>query len=240
VCRSSCGIGYHSNHYKDKNPHAPVTHDWNFQIGKFLDAAAHALCQGGALYLFCRWDVYPIWHPYIKPSGLQLKTKIVWKKNNWSAGDLRGCFGNQYEEILFIVKGRHLLRGYRWSNIWEFDRIPPSKLLHPTQKPVGLVQRAIEASSDPDDTVLDPFAGSGTTGVAARRAGRGFILGDIDSTMVQIAKQRLGFPTDKEPEQPQPSTDFEYPDPADWGVHPEVLHSIEARIRTNVKRLKAE
>ena len=45
------GVAYHSNRYVEKNPHAPVARDWNFQIGPFLSAAAGALRDGGALYL---------------------------------------------------------------------------------------------------------------------------------------------------------------------------------------------
>src|SRR2546429_3248377 len=101
------GIGYHSNHYKDKNPHAPITNDWNFEIGVFLQECNRILVDGGALYLFCRWDILPLWAPAIQGTGLKLKTAIVWVKDNWSAGDLTGSFGSQYEQVLFITKGRH-------------------------------------------------------------------------------------------------------------------------------------
>ena len=188
------------------------------------------------MYLFSRWDVYPLWLPAITTSGLTLKTKIVWLKNNWSAGDLRGCFGNQYEEMLFIVKGRHKIRGRRWSNVWRFDRIPASKMLHPTQKPESLLQRAIEASSDSGDLVVDPFAGSGSTGVAARQAGRSFLLGDIDPKMINIARARLGFPllSDVERHTSQAKYLLDYPNPVDWGIHPEQLHFIHNELRNNV------
>ena len=234
------GIGYHSNHYKGKNPHAPIAHDWNFQIGDFLRAAERVLVDGGAMYLFSRWDVYPLWYPHIEVSGLKLKTVIVWKKNNWSAGDLQGCFGNQYEQILFLVKGRHLLRGYRWPNVWEFDRIPAGDLLHPAQKPVALLQRAIESSSDEGDTVLDPFAGSGSTGVAARQAGRGFLCADVDPRMVRLMRERiLGVQSSTANEEPRtPDADFAYPDPAEWGVHPEDLSHIKEYLAHNAAQLR--
>jgi DNA modification methylase len=239
------GIGYHSNHYKGKNPHAPVTNDWNFQIGSFLRECQRVLVGGGALYLFSRWDVYPLWLPAIKThEALTLKTKIVWVKNNWSAGDLEGCFGNQYEEILFIVKGRHLLRGKRWPNIWPFDRVPSTQLLHPTQKPTPLLQRAIEASSDPGDLVIDPFAGSGSTGEAAKLSGRSFLLGDIDPKMVNIARVRLGLPLlnlDEEQAVPLSEYSFELPDPAEWGIHPEELRylydSLQGKVNGKLKQL---
>jgi DNA methylase len=116
-------------------------------------------------------------------------------KDNWSAGDLNGNFGNQYELLMFITKGRHKIRGTRWSNIWQFPKIPAKKLRVATEKPAALLQRAIFASSDESDTVVDPYCGSGSTGEAAQNCGRRFLLGDIDRRMVELASRRLGFST---------------------------------------------
>jgi site-specific DNA-methyltransferase (adenine-specific) len=200
------GIGYHSNHHKGRNPHTPVANDWNFQIGPFLTECGRVLREGGVAYVCCRWDVMPLWAASIMPP-LKMKTAIAWVKDNHSAGDLTGTFGNKYEVILFLVKGRHLLRGRRWSNVWEFPRVPSMKALHPTQKPVGLVQRAIEASSDLGELVVDPFCGSGTTAVAAMDAGRTFLVGDIDPTMVNLTRHRLGLPVESVSD-PAPSAEF--------------------------------
>lgn len=233
------GIGYHSNHYKDKNPHAPIANDWNFQIGKFMELCKRKLMDGGALYLFSRYDVVPIWLPYMQGNQLQMKTKIVWVKNNWSAGDLEGCFGNQYEEILFIVKGRHKIRGRRWSNVWEFDRIPAKQLLHPAQKPEEMLRRIIESSSDIGDLVVDPFAGSGSTGVAAKTTNRKFMLCDIDPRMVNVCKVRLGLPAIDQDElstNGEPVTDyaFEFPSLESWGIHPEEVAYLISELKENI------
>ena len=222
------GIAYHSNHYVGKNPHAPVARDWNFEIGPFLGAAGAALRDGGALYLFTRHDVYPLWAMSVVPP-LTLQNAIVWKKDNWSAGDLDGGFGNQYEMLMMIVKGRHRRRGHRWSNVWDFPRVTSKSMLHPTQKPVDLVRRAIEASSDASDLVVDPFCGSGTTGEAALACGRRVVLGDIDPAMVRMTCTRLGLSlpngTETTVEEPPPCPVFGAvpPAPSLWGVHPEDL-----------------
>ncbi len=239
------GVGYHSNYYKQRNPHAPMVNDWSFQIGPFLQECQRVLVDGGALYLFSRWDVYPLWLPEIQAAELKAKTKIVWVKNNWSAGDLKGCFGNQYEEILFAplngdcaVKGRHLLRGKRWSNVWCFDRVPATNLLHPGQKPEPLLARAIQSSSDVGDLVVDPFAGSGSTGAAAREAGRNWLLGDVDPRMVHIARGRLGLPPlddgDQASDAPRPTYRFEMPQPDEWSLHPEDLRFLYDELRGNI------
>ena len=219
------GIAYHSNHHKDKNPHAPIANDWNFQIGSFLRAADRALKDGGALYLFTRFDVYPLWAMELPPS-LSLKNMIVWDKGNHSSGDLTGNFGFRHELIMFVVKGRHTLRGKRWPNIWSAARVSHERLRMPAEKPVLLYERAISSSSDPGDLAVDPFCGSGTLAEAARMAGRRFLAGDVDPKMVDLARRRVGLSTiahDDEPPVARPCPVFNVspPDPSLWGLHPE-------------------
>jgi site-specific DNA-methyltransferase (adenine-specific) len=62
---------------------------------------------------------------------------------------------------------------------------------HPTQKPVALLERIIEASTGEDALVLDPFNGSGTTGVAAMKQGRRYVGIDLDTTYLELSKKRL-------------------------------------------------
>ena len=62
---------------------------------------------------------------------------------------------------------------------------------HPTQKPLALLERVIAASSAEGDLVLDPFAGSGTTGVAAVMSGRRFLGVDMDETYLDLAARRI-------------------------------------------------
>jgi len=65
---------------------------------------------------------------------------------------------------------------------------------HPTQKPLALLERVIAASASPGDLVLDPFCGSGTTGVAAIRAGCRFLGLERDPEYVGLAARRLRSP----------------------------------------------
>ena len=62
---------------------------------------------------------------------------------------------------------------------------------HPTQKPVELLERIVLASTNPGDLILDPFMGSGTTGVAALKHGRRFVGIDMESQFVELAEKRL-------------------------------------------------
>jgi site-specific DNA-methyltransferase (adenine-specific) len=86
-------------------------------------------------------------------------------------------------------------KGKQMKNVWR-DISPPGKDekiygKHPTQKPVALVSRCLRASTNEGDLVMDPFLGSGTTGVAAMQLGRKFIGIEADHKYAEIAKRRM-------------------------------------------------
>lgn len=85
-------------------------------------------------------------------------------------------------------------RGKLPTDVWWLTIVPPGskeRTGYPTQKPLRLLERIVAASSRPGDLVLDPYAGSGTTGVAAASAGRRFLLVDRNPQAVEIARTRL-------------------------------------------------
>ncbi|CAM6054953.1 unnamed protein product [Sphagnum tenellum] len=130
--------------------------------------------------------------------------------------------------IMFIVKGRHQIRGKRWSNVWNFPRINSAKLRMPAEKPIGIYERAIEASSDPGDLIIDTFGGSGTAAEAAINTGRRFLVCDVDKKMVKMSRKRVGLPVIDDDTQSRtmsvcPIFNVVPPDPSLWGVHPEDL-----------------
>jgi site-specific DNA-methyltransferase (adenine-specific) len=82
------------------------------------------------------------------------------------------------------------------TDVWWHTVVPTSgkeKTGYPTQKPLGIVRRIVNVHSDPGDVVLDFFAGSGTTGEAAARAGRSFVLVDKSRDAALVAAKRLAF-----------------------------------------------
>jgi site-specific DNA-methyltransferase (adenine-specific) len=230
------GIAYHSNRRIEKNPHAPVTNDWNFQIGTFFASVGRVLADGGAAYVFSRWDVYPLWFPEIAGTGLKLSNVIVWVKDNHSAGDLAGNFGNKFEVILFLTKGRHQRQGKRLTNVWECPRVSHKKAIHPTKKPVELYRRAIEFSSRPGDLVIDPCCGSGPIGPAATETGRQFIGFDVDPKMIALSQRRSGLPVTvevaTEPLAASSAATTEVVDPAIYAVHPDEVRDAAAYWRS--------
>lgn len=80
------------------------------------------------------------------------------------------------------------------KDVWTGSLTKPSEKTegrHPTQKPEYLLERIVLASTEEGQVILDPFCGSGTTGVAAVRFGRGFIGIDINKEFLEISKKRL-------------------------------------------------
>ena len=175
------GIGYVSNYYKhNDNPHGEIAND-SFVDKQFnhewLSEASRSIKQDSAIMVFTRWDVWQEWVNLISPYW-NIKNTIVWVKNNWSAGDLTGNMGQQYELIIFATRGKFKIRGHRYTNVWNFNRVLPTR--HPTEKPVALIQRGIELCTSKDEIVLDPFLGSGTTLAACRRSNRSCIGFEIE------------------------------------------------------------
>jgi site-specific DNA-methyltransferase (adenine-specific) len=93
-----------------------------------------------------------------------------------------------------LVTPEKIERGKLPTDVWWHTIVSPTgkeKTGYPTQKPVGILRRIIQASSKPGDVVLDFFAGSGTTGFVAHELGRRFILVDQNPESIQVIKDRL-------------------------------------------------
>ncbi len=93
-----------------------------------------------------------------------------------------------------LVTAEKAARGKLPTDVWWHTIVSPTgreKTGYPTQKPVGLVRRMVQASSQPGDLVLDPFAGSGTLGAVARELGRRFVLIDQNPEAIRVMEARL-------------------------------------------------
>lgn len=121
----------------------------------------------------------------------KLKNIIIWVKNNWTAGDLFNSFGNQYEVLFLVNKGDVEIKGKRYSDVWNFDRISGDDQLHQNQKPVELIERCILSHSTENDLIFDGFAGSGTTAIACINTNRNYICIEKDPKYYELMKVRI-------------------------------------------------
>ena len=101
-----------------------------------------------------------------------------------------------------LVGKEKAARGKTPTDVWWHTIVPTSgkeKTGYPTQKPLGILERIVKVHSAPGDVVLDFFAGSGTTGEAAARHGRGYVLIDDNPEAIAVMRARLGAEEAAEP-----------------------------------------
>lgn len=162
-----------------------------------LRLAADHLVMFGHVYVCCDWRSWPSWWEMAKRVELSPKNLLVWDKGG---GGLGSSYANTYELIGFFAKlprqkvmtsnERSGQRQVHKPNIWRGNRIPGAQREHNAQKPVELMEFLIENSSDAGDIVLEPFAGSGTTIVAAERQSRRCYAMEIEPKYVQVCIDR--------------------------------------------------
>ena len=163
--------------------------------GGFADFLRPALANllsvtKGACYVCMSSSEWPTLHRVWQEAGGKWSSTIIWAKNTFALG--RADYHQQFEAMLYGWKAgaQHYWCGARdQGNVWHFDK-PARNDLHPTMKPMALVERAIRNSSKPRDTVLDPFGGSGTTMIAAERTGRHAVLLEIDPAYADVIVRR--------------------------------------------------
>lgn len=126
-------------------------------------------------------------------AGFHFIKSLIWKKDNKIMG---GFYMSQFEYILFFRKGVGIqINNCGTSDILEVPNVKHKDIdgnnLHDTEKPVELMQILVENSSNPNEVVLDPFMGIGSTGIAALQTGRSFIGAELDKHYFDVAEQRL-------------------------------------------------
>lgn len=159
-------------------------------LDQALAVAERKLKYDRHVYVFTTWQAFTPMVAIVK-KYFNLKNVLVWVKNNRTRGDLKGNYGYQYELVLYAHKGRRHLFGSRDANILSFNKVPTQAMLHPTEKPVQLLEYLISKSTAAGETVLDMFMGSGSTCLAARHLHRVYIGIEIEPAWYEVANKRL-------------------------------------------------
>ncbi|MBX9601429.1 MAG: site-specific DNA-methyltransferase [Bryobacteraceae bacterium] len=144
----------------------------------------------GAVYICMSSSELHTLQKAFRESGGHWSTFVIWAKNTFTMG--RSDYQRQYEPILYGWKegSDHFWCGARdQGDVW-FVKKPVSNDLHPTMKPVELVERAIWNSSKSRDTVLDPFGGSGSTLIGCEKAGRQARLIELEPKYCDVIVRR--------------------------------------------------
>jgi len=152
------------------------------------DSCANILAvTKGAVYVCMSSSELATLQKVFREAGGHWSTFVIWAKNTFTMG--RSDYQRQYEPILYGWKegSDHYWCGARdQGDVW-FVKKPVVNDLHPTMKPVELIERAIRNSSNPGDTVLDPFAGSGSTLIACEKTGRKCRLIELEPKYCDVA-----------------------------------------------------
>lgn len=121
-------------------------------------------------------------------TGFKFQNILIWNKGNATPNRY---YLNSYEMILMLRKGNAKnINNMGTKNILDIKNIIGNKT-HPTEKPVALNKILIENSSNENDTILDPFMGTGSCGIACMNLNRNFIGFEIDEKYFNIAKERI-------------------------------------------------
>ena len=150
-------------------------------------ATASALNKDGAAAYICfTWRTYSEFEAAIINAGLEPKACIVWDKKNIALG-----YSNYrpQHEFIFYCDGQWFGEKNE-SDVWYMTRGATGEYVHPTQKPVELVERAIKNSSKSGDSVLDVFGGSGSTLIACEKTGRNCRMMELDPRYCDVIVNR--------------------------------------------------
>lgn len=167
---------------------------------EWVEGCVRVLKDEGTIWISGTLHNHPSIGVTLKNLNLWIINDIIWYKPNASPLLQKNRFAPSTELIWIASKSkkyyfnyemaRCLNNGKQMRNLWELSA-ERHKTTHPTEKPEKLLERIILIGSEEGDTVLDPFMGSGTTGVVAKQLNRNFIGIEIDSAYFKIAKDRI-------------------------------------------------
>src|ERR1700716_2067155 len=199
------GVDEEWDRFTDFASYDAFTRDW-------LGECHRLLRKDGTLWVIGAYhNIFRI-GSILQDLGFWILNDVIWRKSNPMPNFRGRRFTNAHETLIWASRDA-AARGYTFNyealkagnedvqvrSDWTLalctgeERLKgkDKKKLHPTQKPEALLARVILAASRPDDLVLDPFCGTGTTGAAAKRLGRRFLGIERDSGYAEAAKARI-------------------------------------------------
>lgn len=164
-----------------------------------VEAIYQSTAAGGSLFYNhkCRWRDGVLLHPllWMQPPSWVLREELIWNRARSMTFNARMWAPSEERILWFLKPGAartwNQPSGAALLSVWNISHESGRNKPHPVSFPASLPARAIAACSNPGDVVLDPFAGSGTTLVAAKDAGRRAIGVERDERYCEIAAGRL-------------------------------------------------
>lgn len=166
------------------------SNDWfsifpNSRFGELFAEVHRVLRRNTHFYLLCDAETMFVAKPEAERAGFKFWKPLVWDKRTIGMGY---HYRARCEFILFFEKGKRRLNDLGIADVLSVPRVHGG---YPAEKPVGLSEILIAQSSQPGETVADPFMGSGSVGVAALKSSRRFQGNDLNPDAVNLAATRV-------------------------------------------------
>jgi len=176
----------------------------NVRFAELFEEVYRVLKRDTHFYLMCDQETAFIAKPVAEQAGFKFWKPLVWDKASIGMGY---HYRARYEFVLFFEKGKRRLADLGIADVLQVPRIRGG---YPAEKPSALSEIFLRQSSAPGDLLVDPFMGSGSSGVAALTLGRRYAGNDVSSDSLKLARERLLLAGGVEgsvivrPEHPQP------------------------------------
>lgn len=144
--------------------------------------------DGGSMMAFCDWRMAINLAPAMESGGWRLRNLCIWDKGHFGLGT---GFRPQHEMIIHLTKRAPVFHHAGYGNVLDCPRTGRAEQEHPTEKPIGLMRALVEVTTPHGGLVLDPFMGSGTTGIASITLGRKFVGVEVLPGNFDIACRRI-------------------------------------------------
>lgn len=202
TCKAGKMVMVHKGDW-DKSKGADANHTFNLE---WLSRCQKLLKPNGTIWVSGTMHVIYSIGFAMQQLGYKMLNDIIWEKPNPPPNLACRYFTHSTETILWAAKNdksKHcfnydVMKKYnhdkQMKSVWHFTSPNSSEKTfgkHPTQKPLSVLERCIEASTNKGDFVLDPFAGSSTTGVAALSLGRKFCGVELEDEFIKLSLNRL-------------------------------------------------
>lgn len=165
---------------------------WCFWCALWISECLRVVREGGYFLMFTDWRQLPLASDAMQAGGFVWRGIVAWDKTEGARAPHTGYFRHQCEYVVWGSRGtlRPAAHGGPWPGCIRAS-VKQSEKVHMTGKPLELMARLVEATVPPGGSVLDPFAGSGSTGLAADRVGRHATLIELEPHYVRLAEGRI-------------------------------------------------
>jgi len=202
TCKSGRMVSVNKGKW-DESKGAVENHEFNLE---WLRICKEALTKNGTIWITGTSHIIFSIGYALQQLNFKILNDIIWEKSNPPPNLSCRYFTHSTEIVLWAAKDKkskhyfnyslmkQLNNGKQMKNVWRINAPGKEEKFHgkhPTQKPIELLNRILLASSKKNDLVLDPFCGSGTTGIAAIELGRRFVGIDTEEEYLELAKKRF-------------------------------------------------